>query len=108
MREPRIAIAIEDQYGRRITTSASYFQREPFEDIADPCWVNCTLPQIPLGTGRYLLSLSIGTKEDGLLDSIDNVAWFEVISQNSYDNGEPYLPIYGPVLMQSTWQKRSA
>ncbi len=103
IKEPRIAIAIEDSYGRRITTLASYFN-QTLPDISEYCRARCYLSELDLGSGRYLLSFSIATKADGLLDSIDNAAWFDVIWNNNYGNGEVYNSVYGPVIRSSKWE----
>src|SRR5262249_482674 len=76
--DPRIALAIEDNLGPRILTIASYFQDGSLSTIEKQCRVICTVPQLRLGTGNYLVSASIGTKYQGLLDSVDGGAWFEV------------------------------
>src|SRR5215813_1687087 len=91
IREPRLAMAIEDNFGRRITTVASYFRGSGLSGIdGGPCRVRCTLPRLRLGASNYLLSVSVADKYAGLLDSLDNVASFEVGWRNSYGNGEPY------------------
>ena len=104
LREPRIAVAIEDHLGQRITTVATYFQQHTFPSIVKTCSVMCRVPKLGLGAGRYLLSVSVGTKYQGLLDSVDGGAWFDVSWNNNYGNGEPYSSIYGPVLTPSTWE----
>lgn len=104
VRDPRIACAIEDHLGRRILTVASYLQTTSIPAIDQSCLAICTIPKLGLGNGQYLLSFSVGTKYGGLLDSVDGGAWFEVGWRNNYGNGEQYLPIYGPVLCDSTWQ----
>ncbi len=104
IKEPRVAIAIEDSRGRRIMTLASYFQSAPLPDIHAKREVRCVIPQLNLGPGRYLLSVSVATKYTGLLDSVDSAAWFEVQWRNNYGNGEPYHAVYGPVLARSSWQ----
>lgn len=103
IREPRVAVAIEDAYGERITTLASYFEGHSLPDINDECRVRCRLPQARLGSGRYLLSVSIGDKYTGLLDSVDGAACFNIAWKESFAQGEPYLPVYGPVLTRSEW-----
>lgn len=105
IRDPRPAVAIEDSLGRRIMTLASYFQNDRLPDIDARCLVRCTLPRLRLGNGRYLLSVSIATKCDGLLDSLDNAAWFQVGWRDNYGNGETYKPVYGPVLANSVWEQ---
>jgi len=104
IRNARLAIAIEDHMGRRITTAATYFSHTPTFDITGPTNVECELEELPLGEGRYLISVSIATKEAGLLDSLDNAAWFDVSWRDRYGHGEPYHPCYGSVLTESRWR----
>jgi lipopolysaccharide transport system ATP-binding protein len=104
IRDPRIALGIEDSLGRRITTVASFFQQQRIEQIDGSCLIRCTLSRLALGSGRYLISLCIWNKND-VLDVLQNAASFEVNWQDNYGNGEPYRPIYGPVLTNSTWEK---
>ncbi len=101
---PRLALAIEDSYGRRITTVASYFGNQPLPDISERCRIKCTLPRLNLGTGRYLISVSIANKTEGMLDSVDNAAWIEIGWHNNFGNSEPYSTVYGPVLTESAWE----
>src|SRR5439155_14574076 len=102
IRDPRIALSIEDCFGRRILTVASYFQSDRLPDIDSPCRVTCVLPRLNLGSGRYLISLSVGSKYDALMDALHNAAWFEVGWRNNYGNGESYHSYYGPIISQST------
>lgn len=99
---PRVAIALEDSYGRRIGTSASYFGR-----VDPPCephfTATCVLPSLPLGPGRYFLSVSIADKAEGLLDAHNSVIQFDVEAGNCYGNGERFHPVYGPVLLTGEW-----
>ncbi|HYO98997.1 MAG TPA: ABC transporter ATP-binding protein [Pyrinomonadaceae bacterium] len=103
IREPRVAISIEDHVGQRITTVASYFQNDRLPDIERPCRVRCALP-VRLGSGRYLLSVSIANKYQGMIDGLHHAAWFEVVWRNNFDNGEAYDPVYGATLTPSTWE----
>jgi hypothetical protein len=103
LNEPRYAIAVEDELGRRIFTVGSYLQER------NPCYANrdevfCEIEDLPLGAGKYLISVSVASKYDGLLDSIDGAAWFYVDWDNSYGNGESYRSVYGPALVKSTWR----
>ena len=101
---PRFAIAIEDSQGRRILTVGSYFNGNDIAEISGAGVIRCDLGPLWLGTGRYLLSVSVGEKKTGLVDSLDNAAWFEIEWNNNYSNGEPFQEIYGPVIRQSNWQ----
>jgi lipopolysaccharide transport system ATP-binding protein len=107
IKEPRLAIAMEDGLGRRLTTLADYFTTPVLAQLRGSAKVRCTIPRLNLGTGRYLLSVSIATKKEGLIDSLDNVAWIDVESCNIYENGEPYSAVYGPVLEKSLWGTES-
>ena len=93
----------EDHLGRRLSTVASYFGNNSLPAISGTSHVRCEIPRLNLGTGRYLLSVSISTKYVGLLDSLDCLAWFEVESCNAYGNGEPFHPVFGPILQDSFW-----
>jgi lipopolysaccharide transport system ATP-binding protein len=103
IKEPRVALAVEDYHGRRIFTVASYLYNEELPTISGRCMVECTIPELRLGAGQYLASFSIGDKYHGLLDSINCAVWFEIAWRNNYLNGEPYEPVYGPVLAQGSW-----
>jgi len=103
IRNPQIAIAIEDPMGRRIMTLASFFSKQSIPDIISKSVVRCTIPSLLLGNDNYLLSVSLGTKQEGLLDSVDNAAWFTVNWRDYYGNGTIYHKVYGPVLTNSTW-----
>lgn len=103
----RWAIAIEDYLGRRVMTFASYFQGSAVADVSRSGTLRCSMGPLCLGPGRYLLSVSVATKEQHLIDSIDNAAWFEIIWNNYYENSEPYNQFYGPVLRRSQWEALS-
>jgi lipopolysaccharide transport system ATP-binding protein len=103
--DPRVAIAIEDAYARRIFTVASYFGDCNLPELCGSAEMRCCIPRLPLGPGRYLVSVSVADKHQHLLDSVDCAAWFQVGWQNSYGNGERYLPVYGPVLHESIWRR---
>lgn len=104
IRNPRLAIAVEDYLGRRIFTAANYFSQSWQSDMEIGLHTMCCkIPELKLGTGRYLLSISIATRESGLLDSLDGSIWFDVEAHNCYGTGEPYMAVYGPVLEKSLW-----
>lgn len=73
-------------------------------DIESTCQIRAIIPQLNLGSGDYLISVSVGDKYNGLLDSLHNAGRFEVSWQNNYGNGEPYHQVYGPVLTNSIWE----
>jgi lipopolysaccharide transport system ATP-binding protein len=102
--EPLIGIGVSDHFGRRIFTVASSFEPAGLGTIRRPSTVRCRIPELRLGSGRYLLSVAVHDRYAGELDSLENIAEFEVIWQNSYGTGEPYRAVFGPVLSRSEWQ----
>jgi lipopolysaccharide transport system ATP-binding protein len=107
LREPLVALSIADSFGRRITTVASYFQPGTLDTIEGVTRVRCRIPELRLGTGRYLVSVSVGDKYQGLLDSLEDVGAFDVTWSNYWGNGESFHPHYGPVLTSSDWELQS-
>jgi lipopolysaccharide transport system ATP-binding protein len=108
IREPRIALTIEDSFGRRIMTLAPFLHSQQIKDIEKVSRIRCCLPQLRLGTGRYNISLYLTSGKaasGGLLDSLENAAWFEVGWRDNYGNGERFDPAYGPVLTESIWEQ---
>jgi len=105
LREPIIGIGISDHFGRRIFTVASFFETEGLEPIKGLSRIRCRIPELRLGSGRYLVSVSVQDRYHGELDGLENVAEFEVIWQNSYGTGEPYRPVFGPILSRSRWER---
>jgi lipopolysaccharide transport system ATP-binding protein len=103
IRNPMVALSIEDCFGTRIMTVASYFQSDSLPDIDGPCRITCILPRLNLGSGRYLVTVSVASKYDGLIDALHNAVWFEVGWRNNYGNGEPYHSYYGPIMAHSSW-----
>jgi lipopolysaccharide transport system ATP-binding protein len=104
IKEPRIVVAIDDHLGRRISTLATYLQPNNIEYISEPCRVRCIIPKLALGSGRYLISLSLSSNQIAF-DHIDHAAWFDIEWDNNYGNGHPYHSIYGPVLFPARWTK---
>jgi len=103
IRKARVAIAIEDKSGRRLFTIANFLSDSWSGDIIGQTKVQCRVPSLRLGTGRFLVSVSIATKQHGLIDSVDTCGWFDVIAHDCYGTGEPYNPIYGPILEEAKW-----
>ena len=103
IRNARIAIAFEDSIGRRITTLSTFFSNQGSMDLLPNSKVVCEISQLLLGPGSYFLSVSVGTKEQGLIDSIDQAGWFEVNWRNVFGVSESHSAVFGPVLSESKW-----
>jgi lipopolysaccharide transport system ATP-binding protein len=105
--KPVVAMAIEDSLGARITTSLTSFQWRDLDALKGHCHFTCTFPQLRLGAGKYMISLSIYDKNDKFYDMLHNAALFEVGWRDFYGNGTPYYPVYGPVLNNAVWKRLS-
>jgi len=105
LRDPIIGLGISDHFGRRIFTVASFFEPEGLEPISGLSRIRCRIPELRLGSGRYLVSVSVQDRYYGEFDGLENVAEFEVYWQNSYGTGEPFRPVFGPVLSKSRWER---
>jgi len=104
IRNARVAVAFEDSMGRRITTLSTFFSPSGTMDLHPNAKITCQIPQLLLGPGNYLLSVSVATKEDGLIDSIDQAGWFQVEWRNIYGVPEPHTSVFGPILTESVWR----
>jgi len=102
--EPVIGVGVADHFGRRIFTVASVFEAPGLPAITGRARIRCRIPELRLGAGRYLMSVSVHDRYHGELDALENVAEFEVIWQNSYGTGEPFRPVFGPMLSRSRWE----
>jgi Wzt C-terminal domain len=102
--QPRVALAVEDAFGRRLFTVANYFTPTRFDEIRGTTRVRCRIPRLRLGAGKYLVSVSVSDPYHGLLDSLDAAGWFTVESHDPYSTGELYHAVYGPVIEDSSWQ----
>ncbi|MDQ3971711.1 MAG: ABC transporter ATP-binding protein [Thermoproteota archaeon] len=106
--DPMVGIGVSDHFGRRVFTVASGFEPAGMPQVRGPSVVRCRIPDLRLGSGRYLLSVAVHDRYQGELDSLENIAEFEVVWQNSYGTGEPFRALYGPVLSRSEWSLADA
>jgi lipopolysaccharide transport system ATP-binding protein len=104
IRQPRLAIAIEDKVGLRLFTTASYFAKEQIPDIATFALVSVTLPPLFLRPGEYLLSVSVADYYSGLIDSADGAIQFNVVWKDSLGNGENFHDVYGYQAIPCLWK----
>ncbi len=102
--EPRIAIAIEDMYSRRITTLGTFTSGTKLALPVGRSVVRCKVSDLRLGPGHYLLSPSVTDKNRRPIDLIFGAAAFDIEWDNSWEEGQIYRPIYGPVLTESLWK----
>ncbi|MEM3094830.1 MAG: Wzt carbohydrate-binding domain-containing protein, partial [Nitrososphaera sp.] len=101
--DARLAISIEDTYGRRITTLTNYTSNYKKIDITSKQVITCTVPSLMLAPGKYYLSFSVSRKHEGLIDSINNAVVLEILADDTLEPAEHYTSIYGPVITECSW-----
>ena len=101
---PRVALGIEDEFGVRICTLASFFGSSKIPALGAESVVRCTISRLDLGPGKYRLSFSVADGSGKFLDIVENGAGFTVEWTNRFRNGEPYHRVYGPVVKASEWE----
>ena len=99
-----MALAIEDEFGVRIYTLASFFGSSKIPALDTESVVRCTISRLDLGPGKYRLSFSVADSSGKWLDIVENGAGFTVEWTNGFRNGEPYYRAYGPVVKASEWE----
>ena len=101
---PRLALSIEDEFGGRICTLASFFGSSKIPALGTESVVRCTVPRLDLGPGNYQLSFGVADSSGQWLDMVANAAGFTVEWTNGFRNGELYPRVYGPVVKASEWE----
>ncbi len=101
---PRVALYIEDEFGGRICTLASFFGSSKIPVLGTESIVRCTIPRLDLCPGNYQLSFSVSDSSGQWLDIVTNAAGFTVEWTNGFRNGEPYHRWYGPLVKASEWE----
>jgi lipopolysaccharide transport system ATP-binding protein len=101
---PRVALGIEDEFGVRICTLASFFGSSKIPALDTESVVRCTVSRLDLGPGKYRLSFSVADSSGKFLDIVENGAGFTVEWTNGFRSGEPYHRVYGPVVKASEWE----
>ena len=99
----RFALAIETATGIRVATFANYMHGQSFRRLDGEVVIRCVTQPLALAPGRYLLSFSVATREDGLLDSVDGACGLHMQWRGNYASGEVYTPAYGLLLTDSQW-----
>ncbi len=104
LRNPQFGIGFDSQLAGRIFSLATFLSDYPMEQITKPCVVRCVLPEIPLVSGRYYLSVSAGTTSERLLDAIDEAVHIDIISGDFYQNGVLPSASLGSFAVRSNWK----
>jgi lipopolysaccharide transport system ATP-binding protein len=102
---PQFGIGVDDWIGARVFSLTTYLSDSELPALHEPSTIVCSVADLPLVPGRYVLSLSAGTPESPLLDALDQAVWFDVEPADFFGNGKCPGPSLGKVLMRSSWSK---
>ncbi|MGH7146325.1 MAG: ABC transporter ATP-binding protein [Nitrospiraceae bacterium] len=100
---PQIGIGFDNVWGQRITSVTTYLSATPLPSLVGSCRVRCRIPELPLVSGTYTLSLSVGNLQQPLLDQIENVVSIEVLPSDFFGSGRHPPPDLGQTLVRSQW-----
>jgi lipopolysaccharide transport system ATP-binding protein len=103
IRSLHLAIGVDNQYGTRVFSVATYLSSCQFDALPGEACFKCTIASLPLVPGRYFLSLSAGPPNQLLLDQIEDAVSFEVIGGDFYGNGKSPEAWSGVVAVRSGW-----
>ena len=99
---PLFSIGVDDMMGRRVFTVCTDFSdfRLPLLDRGTT--VACSVPDLCLVPGRYMVNIHIGTMYDPSIDRI--AASFNVHESDYFGTGRLPSPEMGPILVKSHWR----
>jgi lipopolysaccharide transport system ATP-binding protein len=106
--KPCFAIGIEDSFGCRLFTVATYLTENAPAVVTNQEKLVCRLDELPLCPGRYCVSLNAGPLHGAWTDALDQVAWFDVVASDYYRNGKLPSPDWGRFLVRSRWTAEKA
>jgi lipopolysaccharide transport system ATP-binding protein len=106
--KPCFAIGIEDSFGCRVFTVATYMTENPPTVVTSDEKLVCRLDELPLCPGRYCVSLNAGPLHGAWTDALDQVTWFDVVASDFYRNGKLPDAEWGRFLVRSRWHAEDA
>jgi len=102
---PQFGIGFDDVISGRVFSVTTFSSNVLLSPLNRRAKVICQIDELPLAPGSYLLSLSAGTNESLVMDSLDYAVSIEVEPSDVYGNGRLYGPTHGRVLVRSKWEK---
>ncbi len=97
------AVGFDDTLGSRLFTAATYLSDSWQPRRGGARRLICRLAELPLGPGRYCLTLNAGPRNWVWTDVIDQALWFDVTESDFYGNGRLPNPDWGRFLVRSQW-----
>jgi len=101
---PKFGIGVEDCLGARVFSLTTDLSPSVLPPLRDPCQIICHIQELPLTPGRYTLSLSAGTFENGLMDALGHAVAFDVELGDFFGTGKTEANL-GRVLVKSLWER---
>ena len=99
------AVIINDAYGSKLFTAATYLSDSDIERVSDPQRFMCSLDELPLPPGRYSVTLCAGPLHQFDQDIIEQAISFDVLEADYYGNGRYPHPA-GCFLIRSRWSQK--
>jgi len=104
---PQLGVGFDNIWGQRIFSVATYLSSTTLPSLDGQCMVRCRIPELPLVPGTYILSLSVGTLDQPLLDQIEHMVAIEVLPSDFFGNGRLASGRLGQTLVRSEWSMDS-
>jgi len=105
-RQLKLTIGINSQLGDRLATLVTSWDPASTVragEVVDGTTVRCSVPELPLRPGKYLLSLA-AERAGELLDEVDGQIEFELSPSDFFGAGELPSESQGAVLVRQRWE----
>jgi lipopolysaccharide transport system ATP-binding protein len=102
VQNPRIGIGINDQFGARVATVASYYSNSEIGRLTGRSFVRCTISSLPLAPGDYPLKVALSSETKDL-EVLENEFRCRVLQTDFYNNGKLAMNGHGSLLIRSQW-----
>ncbi len=104
---PRLSVGFDDLSGTRLFSVSTVLSDSRLPQLSSKSRVLCTIPQLPLAPGRYLLSLGAGTLYEPGQDILVHAASLDVDGGDFYGAGQVPHEGLGRFLVRSNWRVAS-
>jgi lipopolysaccharide transport system ATP-binding protein len=104
VRDPRLAIAVNNGRGERIFAVATYLGNGTYGPIAGKTSATAMLRLPPLLPGQYSIDISLSDGPSQFIDEISSAAAFDVVDENYLGTSHSYFSEMGPIMVRSTWK----
>jgi lipopolysaccharide transport system ATP-binding protein len=103
---PVFGIGFDDHQGQRLFSVATFLSRDVLPAVRRTASVTCRIDDLAVLPGDYTLCVSVGTREQTLMDALENAVALRVVASDFYGNGAAPMANLGPMLVRSSWASR--